>query len=149
MLGLHAETLVKAIFKQTGRRQALAVGMFMLASLEGCLVASNSSSGKFTRGRHCYWCQLIRTQVRCMYLTVFVAVLSTPPVLCTAPADNATRQHIVLHGTAERVREAYHLLLGNIRKYGPSLPAGAIPQPLPFPNRPPSAAERGAGGRGR
>lgn len=51
------------------------------------------------------------------------------------PAASAgqQRQEIVLHGPPERVREAYHLLLGNIRKYGPAnLPAGAVPNPLPF-----------------
>lgn len=59
-----------------------------------------------------------------------------------AAAAGQTRQEIVLHGPPERVREAYHLLLGNIRKYGPTnLPAGAVPNPLPFPNR-------GPGGRG-
>jgi hypothetical protein len=50
-----------------------------------------------------------------------------------ATAANQARQEIVLHGAPERVREAYHLLLGNIRKYGPAnLPAGAVPNPLPF-----------------
>jgi hypothetical protein len=50
-----------------------------------------------------------------------------------ANQTNQARQDIVLHGPPERVREAYHLLLGNIRKYGPAnLPAGAVPNPLPF-----------------
>jgi hypothetical protein len=50
-----------------------------------------------------------------------------------ATAANQSRQEIVLHGPPERVREAYHLLLGNIRKYGPTnLPPGAVPNPLPF-----------------
>lgn len=50
-----------------------------------------------------------------------------------ATAANQSRQEIVLHGPPERVREAYHLLLGNIRKYGPTnLPQGAVPNPLPF-----------------
>lgn len=66
----------------------------------------------------------------------------------TAPQDGSNRQQIILHGTAERVREAYHLLLGNIRKYGPNLPDGAVPAPLPFPHRPP-AATPGSTGRGR
>jgi hypothetical protein len=50
-----------------------------------------------------------------------------------AASAGQQRQEIVLHGPPERVREAYHLLLGNIRKYGPAnLPAGAVPNPLPF-----------------
>lgn len=70
---------------------------------------------------------------------------SAHSVVCpaAATAQNQSRQEIVLHGPPERVREAYHLLLGNIRKYGPTnLPAGAVPNPLPFPNR-------GGGGGGR
>ncbi|WIA11677.1 hypothetical protein OEZ85_011775 [Tetradesmus obliquus] len=66
------------------------------------------------------------------------------------PADGANRQQIVLHGTAERTREAYHLLLGNIRKYAPNLAPGAVPAPLPFPHRPSSgggSAGRGGGSR--
>ncbi|KAF6256728.1 hypothetical protein COO60DRAFT_1702205 [Scenedesmus sp. NREL 46B-D3] len=62
------------------------------------------------------------------------------------PGEGSNRQQIILHGTAERTREAYHLLLGNIRKYAPNLAPGAVPAPLPFPHRPVSGA--GGGGRG-
>jgi hypothetical protein len=64
------------------------------------------------------------------------------------PAEGSNRQQIVLHGTAERTREAYHLLLGNIRKYTPNLAPGAVPAPLPFPHRPASGGAGGGGGRG-
>ena len=67
------------------------------------------------------------------HLLWFCCCCSSP---AAAQAAAQTRQEIVLHGPPERVREAYHLLLGNIRKYGPTnLPAGAVPNPLPFPNR--------------
>jgi hypothetical protein len=99
------------------------------------------------------------TRIHCVWLPT----LNTPPphpppcprTLCPVAAVGAGdadvpagRQTINLQGKADAVREAYHILLGNIRKYLPNLPPGMVPPPLNVPKSSYAPGAGAAGGRG-